>query len=121
MGAAAVHVLVGVLHQRAVVEQDEEGEAAQPCLQTRVPIHGVEVGPVAAAVQPERLELALVAQPPRLRRFYAAAAFQHREEEGVVVAEHSAAVGSLPSQPSRRRTTAVTRWTYVSDRETDAT
>src|ERR1035437_5526379 len=87
-----VGVVVGVLHECAVVEQDEEGQAAQPRLELGIGVDRVEVRPVATTVQPERLELAGVAGPPRFGRFHAAPPLQHGEKEEVVVAENGPAV-----------------------------
>ena len=99
-------VVVGVLHEREVAEQDEEGKPAQPALEVGVGGDRVEVGPVAAAVQPECLELGGVARLPRARAGSPPAALQHSEQEQVVVAEHRPAVVPRPDQPGRSRAPA---------------
>src|SRR5665213_1051673 len=106
---AGVHVVVGVLHKGAVVEEDHEWQAAQPRLQARVLLDGGEVGPVTATVQPQLLKVGGTARLPRLRRLDTATPLEDGEQEEVVVAEDGAAVTPSPGEARGRGAAAAPR------------
>ena len=96
-----VAVVVGVLGEGAVVELDEKWERSQPGFEVGVRGDGVEVGPVAAAAEPEVLDAEAIARVKGAELVAAAGALDHHEQEQVVVAEHRSGVATGHRQACR--------------------
>ena len=89
-------------------QQEQERQLPQPRLEAGVALHRLEVGPVAAPVQPERLQRLRVASLPGRRRLDAPAPLQDGEQDRSWLPS-TARLLSRTGQPRGRRPAAAAR------------